>query len=466
MDQSNNLISQWADAHVFYNMYLHKPAKNAPEIEKEEFLWREKLISESPNGQLITQNSFFETLKKSNRVYLAHITYNLDKILANKRIFPSGGCLTGSIYCVPVVPENRKLRVHNLGVYLSEVEAPMMAQKINSKKQPDVLLFEIKNSKNNHHNLIGIDYLRMGEIHYSIYKQLEYLLSYKERSNLYTIVISRVKQSLDYLSLCTQTANPFDSLDVDYFLNCFINTISSLPILGYLYFEVISEYLMLFQDNNEAKKYLKRGELYNPTYKNLMYALHPKLKQNFKLNSFQPSIKGLIIYLEQSKIFTNFDSKHFKDWLCRRLIYLTNARLIDGSGGETDWRRICWDFDNLAKYVRPLLGHLIHRELRNFGRYPSFYFYFDQTKALQVWNYWNHMDIEIPFNGVIPKGEVGINPAFPNLTYKVFKCKYYAENSGFRYLEPVKELKIDIETKLVNLRYSGMHSKQKQIKRS
>ena len=36
MDQSNNLISQWADAHVFYNMYLHKPAKNAPEIEKEE----------------------------------------------------------------------------------------------------------------------------------------------------------------------------------------------------------------------------------------------------------------------------------------------------------------------------------------------------------------------------------------------------------------------------------------------
>ncbi len=104
MDQSNNLISQWADAHVFYNMYLHKPAKNAPEIEKEEFLWREKLISESPNGQLITQNSFFETLKKSSKIYLAHITYNLDKILANKRIFPSGGCLTGSIYCVPVVP--------------------------------------------------------------------------------------------------------------------------------------------------------------------------------------------------------------------------------------------------------------------------------------------------------------------------------------------------------------------------
>lgn len=464
MSQDNSIISKWAGTHVFYNMYLYKPLEYASKSDKEEYLWRKKLVSESPNGRLLTQNSFFETLKKSNKIYLAHVTYNLEEILTNKKIFSSGGCLTGSIYSVPVILDHGKLRIHNLGVYVVEVEAPLMVQNKNGKKQPDLLLFEVKIDKDDHHNLIGIDYLRMGEIHYSIYKQLEYLLSFKERFDLYQTVVSKIKQSLDYLSLCSRFTS-FGNLDSDYFLDSFVNSASSLSILGYLYFEVISEYLMLFQDNDEARKYSQIGELYNPTYKELMYALHPKLKQNFKLSSFQPPITSLVTYLDQSRVFTKFDSKHFKNWIAKRLLYLTKARLLGNAKDRINWCEFYWDFDNLAKYARPLLGHLIHRELRNFGRYPSFYFYFDQTKALQEWNYWNHMDIEIPFNGVIPKGEVGINPALPDLTYKVYKAKYFSGDSGFRYVEPVEELNVSIEPRLVDLHCSGMHSKQEQIKR-
>jgi hypothetical protein len=460
MNQDNNIISQWAGAHVFYNMYLHKPARRNFKIGLDEYLWRQKIVTETPNGRLITQNSFFESLKQSDRVYLAHITYNLDEILRNRRIFSSGGCLAGSIYCTPLSVNGDKLRMHNLGVYVAETEAPMMANNKHDKKQPEILIFEVKTDEDAHHNLIGIDYLRMGEVHYSIYKQLEYLLSYEERSELHKTIISNMKQSLDYLSLCSESYYSGELLDPDYFLNIFIGNIQFLPILGYLYFEAISEYLMLFQDNDEAKRYMEVGELYNQTYKELMYALQPELKQNFKLSGFQPSTDELLEYLKSKRIFVKFDSKQFKDWLTRRLIYLTNARLFDENNkNNIEWRRFHWDFNNIAEYARPLLGHLIHRELRNFGRYPSFYFYFDQTKALQVWNYWNHMDIEIPFNGVMPKGEVGINPALPHLTYKVFRGKYISDHSGFKYVEPAKELDISIEPKLVDLRYSSMHSK-------
>ena len=464
MTQNNNIISQWAGAHVFYNMYLHKPAKGSSKLELDEYSWRQRIAMETPNGRLITQNSFFESLIKSDTVYLAHITYNLDEILKNHIIFSSGGCLAGSIYCAPLVMQGGKLRMHNLGVYVMEVEAPMMIGNKGGKKEPDILLFEVKTDKDAHRNLIGIDYLRMGEVHYSIYRQLEYLLSYKERFELQKTIVSKMKQSLDYLSLCREFYYSGGELEPDYFLNVFVNNIQFLPILGYLYFEAISEYLMLFQDNKEAKKYAEAGELYNPTYKELMYALQPKLKQNFKLSGFQPSAEVLLAYLKQSDIFTKFDGNQFKDWLARRLVYLTNARLFGNANqGDIDWRGFRWDFDNLAEHAKPLVGHLIHRELRNFGRYPSFYFYFDQTKALQAWNYWNHMDIEIPFNGVIPKGEVGINPALPDLAYKVFRGKYVIGDSGFSYVEPAEELDISVEPKLVDLRYSSMRNKQEKI---
>jgi len=305
MNQDNNIIPQWAIAHVFYNMYLHRSPQGDSGTELDEYLWRQKIVTETSNGRLVTQNSFFENLKQSNKICLAHITYNLDEILKNEKIFSSGGCLAGSIYCTSLSAVGDKLRMHNLGVYVSEIEAPMMANQ--GEKRPEILIFEIKTDQDAHHNLIGIDYLRMGEVHYSIYKQLEYLLSYEERAELHKKIMSNMKHSLDYLSLCNESRKSSESLDPDYFLNIFVDNIQFLPILGYLYFETISEYLMLFQDNDEAKKYLEVGELYNPTYKELMYALEPELKQNFKLSGFQPSIKKLTEYLENKKIFTKFD---------------------------------------------------------------------------------------------------------------------------------------------------------------
>ena len=147
-----------------------------------------------------------------------------------------------------------------------------------------------------------------------------------------------------------------------------------------------------------------------------------------------------------------------------KLIFLTNARLLSKRTKLTNWNKLTWDFESLSDFAAPLIGHLIHRELRSFGRYPDFYFYFDQYKALQIWNYWNYMDIVIPFNGVIPKGEIGINPAYPNLKYNTYIGEVENKNEH-TFLHPKKQIQLDITPKLVDLKFTFMRSKENYRKK-
>jgi hypothetical protein len=91
------------------------------------------------------------------------------------------------------------------------------------------------------------------------------------------------------------------------------------------------------------------------------------------------------------------------------------------------------NFEKLSVSMTPLVGHTIHRLMRNMHRYPNFYFYFDQYKALQVWNHWNQSGIATIYNAILPKGETGINAAYPDLNYKVYNVTP-VEDNGYIYL--------------------------------
>ena len=91
-------------------------------------------------------------------------------------------------------------------------------------------------------------------------------------------------------------------------------------------------------------------------------------------------------------------------------------------------------------------------------RYPNFYFYFDQYKALQAWNYWNAQDIIFPYNAILPKGEIGINPAYPNLKYKIFTTSISKKN-GYTYITPEERMPLIIEPRLAELQMLLMRTK-------
>lgn len=456
----NDKINQWAKAHVFYNMYDHEVGAGASREIKIEHEWRLKAIKEAPNGRLLVENSFFKSLSKSSKIYLLHITPNLDQIKESGSLYSSGGCLIGGVYAIPIFKEGDIFRVHNLGRYIIEEEAPR-ASYMQNKAKPNVLIIELTLPANSHNNLIGIDYIRLGDLHLNIYRELEYLLSFSERLKLQNVILNRIKRSLSYLNLANCRYACEKEIDPYLFFDNFIPSIEHLPILGYMYFEVVSEYLMLYADSEEAKRAYDLGEFDNYTYKNMMFELLPDLLTGRSLGTFCPSVKLLSDYIEQKKIISHFDERDMVRYLADRLIFLSNSRLLNEPSSLVEWDNIKWDFDTLTTIASPLLGHLVHREFRNFGRYPDFYFYFDQFKALQIWNYWNHMDVAVPFNGFFPKGESGINPACPHLKYQVFLGKNIGDRGGNLYVEPGCNLKIKIIPRLVNIKYTTMRSRDK-----
>jgi len=461
MKQFDINMKRWSDAHIFYNMFLH----DSQEVEtsyaaREELRWRRWAINEAPNGHLILKNSFFNSLKNDSKMYLFHVTPSLSKIVESGVIYSSGGCLVGSIYATPAYLEDDIFRIHNLGEYIYNTEAPRATYIQEQGTAPSVLIIEIDLPKRAHDNLIGIDYTKLGNVHLSIYKELEYLLSFRERVYLQEITLNKVKQSLSLLNVVSNSYFNHRGVDKNDFFELLLSAIDHLPILGYLYFEAVAEYLMLFEDNKEAKIAHGYGEIYNANYKNIMFDIFPDLLKGVGLGSFKPTPEQLVQYISSHKLVSNFNKTEFINNLVNRIIYFIQSRLMNDENEAMDWCSFSWDFKSLENLASPLLGHLVHRELRNFGRFPDFYFYFDQFKALQAWNYWNQMGVIIPFNGVMPKGEIGVNPALPDLNVKIYTAKKLEKSEPGRLLFGIdRELPVKIVPRLIDHRVTLMRSK-------
>lgn len=460
----NEKFNEWTKAHVFYKLYLQPQKKDLNKVERQEHAWRMRNFKEAPQGKLLVNNSLFDGLQNDQTVHLLHVTTDLDNILESGALYSSGGCLVGSIYCTPLFLSDQhrgRFRIHNLGHYIFKKEMPMVLGKEGraADKKITSLIIILHCPQEACGNLIGIDYLRLGDIHFALYQELSYLLSNAERTQLEKQIVSRIKNAVQFLSTARGVFYLDEKIDRESFFNQFLSAVDHLPILGYFYFEVLTEYFLLYLCDRETKKFAGRREFYNHHAKQMMFDLCPQLLENFTLGQFKPSPDQLSRYFKNKKaVFSKLDFNHFLNYLIERIIFLVNARLFSLEGEKIDFRSAHWSFGGVVDFAAPLVGHLIHRELRNFGRYPDFYFYFDQYKALQVWNFWNHHNIVVPFNGLIPKGEVGINPAYPDMTYEIFEGEVFCEKNGC-WIEPRKKLDIEIVPRLVNPRHAFMRHK-------
>ena len=184
----------------------------------------------------------------------------------------------------------------------------------------------------------------------------------------------------------------------------------------------------------------------------MIFTLRPDLTRSFNLGAFSPDFKNIVSYLKDIPI----QKKHWplEKYLAYRLHYLIMNRFYNSNLNDRTvrlfWKNVEWNFGYLQQKIMPLMGHTIHRLLRNMHRYPNFYLYFDQYKALEIWNYWNHHGVVLPYNAILPKGEVGLNPAYPYLKYRIFKGKVWRENNA-SYVAPMKQLEITIEPRLAEL---------------
>ncbi|MGW6195391.1 hypothetical protein ACWF0M_04500 [Kribbella sp. NPDC055110] len=442
----------WADSHVFYDG-LTGGTRIDGAIGARLEAWNRRMVHQTPNGALLEKNSMFDLVRTTGKVSLLHVTHAFDEIAARGVLYPSGGCLVGSVYGTPLTPESGSYRLHNLGRYILEREAVMAAGAGRALAEPIPLIVEVEVPRTAIRMPVGIDYLRLGEIHLSIYRHLEYLLGRDERYALRDSVVERTRRAMPFLTSCLIRTMGDTPAKTAGFHEKLVEAIPAVPILGYIYFEAISEYLMLHSRSEVSQRLMARGEFDNWTYKRLLFAAFPGMAGRFDLSQFTLSSSRLQQYL--ADIAPGIDLVDLLRYVADRVSLLVCARLLGPTTQSVDWRKLRWEFNELLPYAAPLLGHLIHRELRTFGRYPDFYFYFDQYKALQAWNYWNHMDVVFPFNAAMPKGEIGLNPAYPSIRTKVYRGEVVEPG----WIRPLEEVEVAIAPRLVDLRYTLMRSR-------
>lgn len=461
----NSDFLDWSNTHKAYDL------KNTWHIQCpngfEEVQWlvsiiesQNQAIRNSPFWFLLNDNRLLQ-LFKQDKIHLIHTTTQLSTIEKTWHLYSSSWCLVWSMYCTPAFEKDEELHLHNLGSYIGLMEAPFAIEKSN-KRRDDIqhLLIEVSVPKGISARMMGIDYLQLWNIHYNIYKWLEYLLSWIERHSLESSVIEKIRSCVELLHRITEWIKGGSFENYNHFFEAFLASIPNLPILGYIYFESISEYLQLFSTDNQSYNCASKSEINNRHYKSLLFWLYPNQVEKFNLWKFTPSIKEVIEFLETLKLqqLINVDYEHMFQYIQSRLIIYIATDFLTPECFEKKFNRnnIQWNFNNLLVYAKPLMGHLIHRELRNFGRYPDFYYYFEQEKALKIRNYRNNMNILFPFNGITPKWEIGINPAFPELSYNIYTTKEISNDNNNLVLKKDKKLKVTIVPRIVDLKNSFM----------
>ncbi|WP_454859613.1 hypothetical protein [Promicromonospora soli] len=358
----------WTDAHVFYQHSNTNTGRDP--LGTRLAAWDHRMRHETPNGALLEANSMFDQLRGRGTVSLLHITQSLDQITERGVLYPSGGCLVGSVYCTLLTREGTDYRLHNLGRYLLDRETVLAAERGNTLADPVPLIIEVDLPERGLTGQAGIDYLRLGLIHLRIYRHLEYLLASTERNSLRDAVTGRFREGAPFLTACAARTFHSDApMPPERFLEWLVQTVPALPILGYLYFETLSEYLMLHTTTAKSVELRERGEFDNWGYKELLFAACPEMAGRFNLARFAPH--PAILRRHLTEIDPSIDLDHLLDYVADRIALLATARLLTPEMYETDWFRLRFDFESLLPYAAPLLGHLIHRELRSLPDIPT-----------------------------------------------------------------------------------------------
>ncbi|MEU8892896.1 hypothetical protein [Streptomyces sp. NPDC048442] len=408
---------EWEHTHTDYTRPAQRPTPAS--LADSETDWRHYLEHSTPNGWLIRNNAMTEALASGKPMYLLHTTKDIDAIRTSGEIHVSTGCLIGALYCSPLTHQCEGLRPHNLGTYL-----------MRTKPSTTPMIFEI--TPNAPIPPKGIDYLHLGPIHLRTYLRHQSFLAPAENDRLDRTVLAGLRAAAPFLDLALRNAAGHATA-ASAFIDQLADAVAHLPFLGYLYFEVLSEYLMLHSSTPETKTYAQSGELNNWLYKRLAFAAVPGMGQLFDLARFNPRHRRLVQLVEGLEPALG---PGVAEYVRRRLSHLFARTGLHPSQDVASFTFQGADLSTLRQVAPGLIGQMVFREIRYMARYRQLYHCFEKSKALEAWDYWNREGIPTPFNGILPKGEIGINPVYPRSSVRAWA----AEQDSKGCLHPAEEV--------------------------
>ncbi|WP_369776270.1 hypothetical protein [Streptomyces sp. R33] len=408
---------EWEHAHTDYTVPSQR--RTPASLADSEGDWRHYLERSTPNGWLMRNNSMTEALVSGKPMYLLHVTRGIDAIRASRQLHVSAGCLVGALYCSPLASQREGLRPHNLGAYL-----------IRTKPSTTPMIFEVTPDAPIRPK--GVDYLHLGAIHLRTYLRYQSFLTQAENDQLERAMLAGLRAAAVFLDLALGNATG-RATPAPEFVDQLSAAVAHVPFLGYLYFEVLSEYLMLHSVTPETKTCAQAGELNNWLYKRLAFAAVDGMDQLFDLSRFSPRHHRLVQLIEGIEPALG---QGVAEYVRRRLSHLFARAALHPTQDAASVTFQSADLSTLRIAAPGLIGQMVFREIRYMARYQQLYHCFEKTKALEAWDYWNNEGIPTPFNGVIPKGEIGINPAYPRSVVRVWTARQ--DSKG--YLHPDEEI--------------------------
>lgn len=408
---------EWEHVHTDYTRPAQRPAPAS--LAESEGDWRRYLEGDTPNGWLIRHSAMTEALVSGHPLYLLHTTKDIGAIRDSGELHVSTGCLVGALYCSPLVREREGLRPHNLGACLMRTKpgtTPMIFEVIPDAPIPTK----------------GVDYLHLGAIHLRIYLRYQSFLTQAENDQLERALLAGLDTQAVFLDTALSNAVGRATAAPE-FIDQLAAAVPAVPFLGYLYFEVLSEYLMLHSTTPETKGYAHVGELNNWLYKRLAFAAVDGMHHLFDLARFRPRHQQLVQLIGGLEPAL---APGAAEYVRRRLSHLFALTALHPSQDAATVTFRNADLSTLQCVAPGLIGQMVFREIRYMPRYRQLYHCFEKAKALEAWDYWNHEGIPTPFNGILPKGEVGIHPVYPRSAVRVWTATQ--DSKGFLY--PAQEI--------------------------
>jgi len=442
-------VSAWSAVHIDYGNELSPPF--SPRGSQSKIF--EVLAKYNLDASLLNRNKFTDELMKPGPTYLVHFSDNIDDVIESGRIFSSSGCLVGSIYSTLAFRADEGLVLSDLGEYIANFEIPLSRKaKLRGALKPEkCILIKVENTPQV--KVLGLDYLSLGEIHYKIFKKLSYLLSRQEFATIEEDVI----RSSSYACSQLKAVQLYENSDIS--SSDLVDTISKqtkkVYLLGYIFFEGLSLFLCLSSKDRESTIARSNGEIPNRCYKQLIFNSRRILYNQFDLTELNYSVSELedLVFRLNDNLDARIPSAVLIDFLADYFCVAFRKYLAGDDFEEVTSLRYIQE--SQVKFA----GHTIHRLLRNMNRSSDFYYYFEQTKALEIWNFWNMSNVLLPFNGLLPKGEIGINPAFPQKNESVYSAELIY-GKGSTIVRPIERVDCGVAPRLVDLKYTFMRWKK------
>jgi hypothetical protein len=368
-------------------------------------------LKHCPNGSLM-----LKTLKE--RFFVVHQSPYKREILSSTELRVSrGGCIGSLVYTTELIGEKGcQLGGHALG--LLERKAISVSQFKNN-----LILAQVEKQGNVFSNWID-KFGRGCLIHAARQKALT---THSEKNDLvinlnckqtalaeYEKIFSLLQLSLTLKHFIKEKGHLPADIAIKAFLafikqKSLIDLTSKSSLLNSIYFEIIKDYILLFQDDENSRKFRSKESFNMILQYDIFFILCPELKKTWDTTNFNPSFDTLRDVLTAKGFLTEASKLlEFKIFFLERFCYYINISLLEGSD-ILQTPTECIYFEQLSAQAANLAELLYYYSLKSHYKTTSFFKKFSENLNAVYQTFYQERAIKIAIkSGFARTEEIGL----------------------------------------------------------